>query len=97
MALYKTSDPAEGRALGFTYAEAKEMIRKEGFLYDGLPQQFKTSEMLDICNDYWRDHIYDVLKYYLEDHPDELAPLVRRAKAMQGMVTADADMTFDVE
>ena len=66
--IYSDRDP------GMTYKEAKQLISDEGYLYDGLPRSYKTTEMKGIMNSWWENRF---LEKYLElkNNPDKFAAI----------------------
>jgi hypothetical protein len=80
--LRKSTDLMEGRDPGMTYEDAKDMIRKEGFLYEHLPRQYKTAETRSLMNDWWENHLVEKVLYY-RDHPNELQELMGKKKQME--------------
>ncbi len=80
MALDKSGDPRHTQRKGFTYAEAQDMIRKEGFMFEYLPEEYKTAEMSTLRDNWWRDSIVEKILYYRQNQ-DQFAEIVKQAQA----------------
>jgi hypothetical protein len=60
--------------------EALELVKTQGFLYSSLPRHLQQDKMIkEACNDWYEDHIIEVLLYYKE-HPEELKEVINKAK-----------------
>ncbi len=63
-----------------TSKEAQTLIEKEPYMYGYLPRNLQTPDLLNICNDGWRDRLYNSIMHYKE-HPDELKAIMKTAKS----------------
>ena len=96
MAFEKNSDQSTTTSLGMTYADAKKMVEKEGFMFKYLHKCFQTDELGEICNQWWEDRFLQYYEHY-RTHPDEAREIMSQAKAAGQTIAIDADMKFDVE
>ena len=96
MSLLKTNDAAGSLALGMTYAEAKEMVQNEGFMFGYLPKVFQTKELQEISNQWLEDRFLRFYDHYCA-HPEEVAAIMAQAKIASGQISVDPTMRFDVE
>jgi hypothetical protein len=75
-----------------TKQAAAELLAKEGFLFGSLPTELQTPELRDLCNNWWRDHLYNTIMYY-RDHPEEIEALKKQAQGREG----SSEPTIDIE
>jgi len=84
MAVDKFGDPKSSAPIGMSYKEAMTMINQEGFLYEYLPESYKTAEMSQLRDNWWRDSIVEKILHYRKN-PEQLAEIVKKA-ADRGLV-----------
>jgi hypothetical protein len=95
MSLYKMNDVG-ALAVGMTYAEAKELILADGYMFEYLPEVHKTPELRMLASQWWEDRFLRFYDYY-RCHPQETAEIIAQASVASKSIQVAEHMRFEVE